>query len=168
MNQAQILIENWHVLMPLKQAERSVVKKGAESDEAFTRRVLGKLASCKDIIIINDEAHHAYRKPADVKISSGGTFECKGEDWQGTAFVAKVTQKDSGGSIEWKLDGMIYDPVKGMAAVKEKVGKEIDCGSKAFVAVKGTKMECKSEGKTATVTFKDDEGSFDDGFEKLF
>ncbi len=69
LNQAQVLIENWHVLMPLKQAERSVVKKGAESDEAFTRRVLGKLASCKDIIVINDEAHHAYRKPADVKIS---------------------------------------------------------------------------------------------------
>jgi len=69
LNQAEILIENWHTLMPLKQADRSVVKKGAESDEAFTRRVLGKLASCKDIIVINDEAHHAYRKPADIKIS---------------------------------------------------------------------------------------------------
>ncbi|MBX3691719.1 DEAD/DEAH box helicase family protein [Dokdonella sp.] len=69
LNQAQVLIENWHTLMPLKQADRSVVKKGAESDEAFTRRVLGKLASCKDIIVINDEAHHAYRKPADIKIS---------------------------------------------------------------------------------------------------
>ncbi|MEO8460731.1 MAG: DEAD/DEAH box helicase family protein [Dokdonella sp.] len=68
-NQVQILIQNWHVLMPLKQTDRSVVKKGAESDEAFTRRVLGKLASSKDIIVINDEAHHAYRKPADVKIS---------------------------------------------------------------------------------------------------
>lgn len=68
-NQAQILIENWHVLMPIKQADRSVVKKGAESDEAFTRRILGKLATCRDIIVINDEAHHAYRKPADTKIS---------------------------------------------------------------------------------------------------
>lgn len=69
LNQAVVLIENWHTLMPLKQAERSVVKKGAESDEAFTRRVLGKLSTCKDIIVINDEAHHAYRKPADIKIS---------------------------------------------------------------------------------------------------
>ena len=64
-----MLIENWHTLMPLKEPDRSVVKKGAESDEAFTRRVLGKLAAHKDIIVINDEAHHAYRKPADVKIS---------------------------------------------------------------------------------------------------
>src|SRR3546814_426534 len=55
--------------MPLKPAARSVVRKGAESDEAFTRRILGKLATCKDIIVINDEAHHAYRKPADIKIS---------------------------------------------------------------------------------------------------
>src|SRR3546814_11036587 len=31
--------------------------------------MLGKLATCKDIIVINDEAHHAYRKPADIKIS---------------------------------------------------------------------------------------------------
>ncbi|MCL5801490.1 MAG: DEAD/DEAH box helicase family protein, partial [Gammaproteobacteria bacterium] len=69
LNQMEILIENWHTLMPLKEQDRSVVKKGAESDEAFTQRVLGKLAAYKDIIVINDEAHHAYRKPAEVKIS---------------------------------------------------------------------------------------------------
>jgi type III restriction enzyme len=69
LNQAEILIENWHSLMPLKITERSVVKKGAESDEAFTRRVLGKLATFRDLVIINDEAHHAYRIPAEAKIS---------------------------------------------------------------------------------------------------
>lgn len=69
LNQAEVLIENWHTLMPLKDAARSVVKKGRESDEAFTRRVLGKLAAHKDIVVINDEAHHAYRKPPELKIS---------------------------------------------------------------------------------------------------
>ncbi|MEI1249883.1 BPTD_3080 family restriction endonuclease [Rhizobium aouanii] len=69
LNQAEVLIENWHSLMPLKDQDRSVVKKGRESDEAFTRRVLGKLAAHRDIIIINDEAHHAYRKPPEAKIS---------------------------------------------------------------------------------------------------
>lgn len=69
LNQVELLVENWHTLMPLKEADRSVVKKGGESDDAFTRRVLGKLATYKDIVIINDEAHHAYRKPAEVKIS---------------------------------------------------------------------------------------------------
>ena len=68
-NQAAILVENWHGLMPLKEPDRSVVKKGAESDEAFTRRVLGKLAGYKDLVVINDEAHHAYRQRAEMKIS---------------------------------------------------------------------------------------------------
>ncbi|MDY0269439.1 BPTD_3080 family restriction endonuclease [Trichloromonas sp.] len=69
LNQVELLVENWHTLMPLKQTDRSVVKKGPESDEAFTRRVLGKLAGYKDLVVINDEAHHAYRVPAEAKIS---------------------------------------------------------------------------------------------------
>lgn len=69
LNQVQLVIENWHALMPLKEQDRSVVRKGKESDEAFTRRVLGKLANERDLIVINDEAHHAYRKPAEAKIS---------------------------------------------------------------------------------------------------
>ena len=68
-NQVELLIENWHQLMPQKPPERSVVKKGKESDEAFTRRVLGKLSTYKDLLIINDEAHHAYRVKAELKIS---------------------------------------------------------------------------------------------------
>ncbi|WP_333688087.1 BPTD_3080 family restriction endonuclease [Methylococcus capsulatus] len=68
-NQAALRVENWHTLMPLKEPDRSVVKKGAESDEAFTRRVLGKLAGYRDIVVINDEAHHAYRQRAELKVS---------------------------------------------------------------------------------------------------
>lgn len=75
LNQAEILIDNWHTLMPLKQPERSVVKKGNESDKAFCRRVLGKLANYKDIIVINDEAHHAYRIPADIKVKKDDDFD---------------------------------------------------------------------------------------------
>ena len=69
LNQAEVLVENWHKLMPAKEQERSVVKKGRQTDEVFTREVLGRLAEARDIVVINDEAHHAYRKPADVKIS---------------------------------------------------------------------------------------------------
>ncbi|WP_374494435.1 BPTD_3080 family restriction endonuclease [Zoogloea sp.] len=69
LNQLELGIQNWHSLMPLKEQERSVVRKGAESDEAYVRRVLGKLSSHKDILIINDEAHHAYRKPPELKVS---------------------------------------------------------------------------------------------------
>lgn len=69
LNRVELLVENWHSLMPLKEQDRSVVKKGKESDEAFTRRVLGKLAGYKDLVIINDEAHHAYRQKAEIKVS---------------------------------------------------------------------------------------------------
>lgn len=68
LNRVDLLVENWHTLMPLKEQARSVVKKGKESDEAFTRRVLGRLSDCKDLIVINDEAHHAYRQRAEVKV----------------------------------------------------------------------------------------------------
>ena len=67
-NRAELMVDNWHALMPLEPTQRSVVKKGRESDEAFARRVLGKLAGSRNLVVINDEAHHAYRVPADVKI----------------------------------------------------------------------------------------------------
>ncbi len=69
LNRVELAVENWHTLMPLKEQARSVVKKGKESDEAFTRRVLGKLADRKDLLVINDEAHHAYRQRAEMKVS---------------------------------------------------------------------------------------------------
>lgn len=75
LNQMTVSVQNWHTLMPLKEQTRSVVKKGTESDEAFTRRVLGNVAQHKDIIIINDEAHHAYRVPAELKISKKDAAE---------------------------------------------------------------------------------------------
>jgi len=69
LNQVELLIDNWHALMPLKPQDRSVVRKGAESDDAYARRVLGPLAACRDLVVINDEAHHAYRQPAEAKVS---------------------------------------------------------------------------------------------------
>ena len=64
LRQGKILIRNWHALMPLDpDAGPRVVKKGAESDEAFTRHVLGEMAKAHNIIVINDEAHHAWRVP---------------------------------------------------------------------------------------------------------
>jgi len=72
LRQGKILIHNWHVLNweteeQLKK-RRSVDKRGAKSDEAYTREVLGDMASTKNMIVINDEAHHAWRVPAESKI----------------------------------------------------------------------------------------------------
>lgn len=66
-----IVINNWHQLMPLEDdsKKKSVVKKGPESDVAFVNRVLGHMARRKNILVINDEAHHAWRMRPELKIS---------------------------------------------------------------------------------------------------
>lgn len=66
--EGKVKIINWHMLMPLKELERSVVKIGPESDEAFTRRVLEDMSDARNILVINDEAHHAWRlKPGETE-----------------------------------------------------------------------------------------------------
>jgi type III restriction enzyme len=65
LRQGQIKIVNWQKLSWETEeqiAKRKIVdKRGAKSDEAYTREVLGELANAKNILVINDEAHHAWR-----------------------------------------------------------------------------------------------------------
>src|SRR6266542_1306590 len=59
----RVLITNWHVFAVKDDTNsRGVVKKGRESDAAFARRVLDRdLGKSGEILVLNDEAHHAYR-----------------------------------------------------------------------------------------------------------
>ncbi|MCX6649025.1 MAG: DEAD/DEAH box helicase family protein [Candidatus Bathyarchaeota archaeon] len=71
LRQGKLKVTNWHNLAwdddeKLKR-RRSVDKRGALSDEAYTREVLGELAQHRRLLIINDEAHHAWRRPAGTK-----------------------------------------------------------------------------------------------------
>lgn len=68
LRQARITTHNWHVLMPLEDTPYNVVKKGKESEEAFTRRILGRDSA--NIIVINDEAHHAWRIRPEEKVDA--------------------------------------------------------------------------------------------------
>jgi type III restriction enzyme len=69
LRQGRLLVHNWHALLPLDpNAGPRVVKKGQESDEAFTRRVLEELATAPQLVVINDEAHHAWRLPPATTI----------------------------------------------------------------------------------------------------
>jgi type III restriction enzyme len=40
---------------------KSVDKRGVKSDEAYAREVLGEMANARNLLVINDEAHHAWR-----------------------------------------------------------------------------------------------------------
>jgi type III restriction enzyme len=65
LRQGKVLIRNWHALAWDSEEQirkrRSVDKRGAKSDEAYTRSVLGEMASARNLLVINDEAHHAWR-----------------------------------------------------------------------------------------------------------
>lgn len=72
LRQGIIIIKNWHALnweTEEKLAKKkSVDKRGAKSDEAYVREFLEEMSGSKNIIVINDEAHHAWRVPAESKI----------------------------------------------------------------------------------------------------
>jgi type III restriction enzyme len=72
LRQGKVLIRNWHALNWETEEQlgkkRSVDKRGAKSDEAYVREVLGDMASAHNIMVINDEAHHAWRIPAESKV----------------------------------------------------------------------------------------------------
>ncbi|MFS8907384.1 BPTD_3080 family restriction endonuclease [Synechococcus sp. OH2] len=65
LRQGKVLIRNWHALAWESEEQikkrKSVDKRGAKSDEAYTREVLGEMANARNLLVINDEAHHAWR-----------------------------------------------------------------------------------------------------------
>ncbi|NEU09232.1 DEAD/DEAH box helicase family protein [Flavihumibacter sp. R14] len=72
LRQGKIKIINWHGLAWQTEEKiakkKSVDKRGAKSDEAYVKEVLGDMTNAANIIVINDEAHHAWRVPAESKI----------------------------------------------------------------------------------------------------
>ena len=72
LRQGKVIVRNWHVLNwetdEQVARKRSVDKRGAKSDEAYVRNVLGDMSRARGLLVINDEAHHAWRVPADSKV----------------------------------------------------------------------------------------------------
>ena len=68
LRKGKVLIRNWHALGRESDEQvakrRGVDKRGRKSDEAHIREVLGGMAHARNILVINDEAHHAYRVPS--------------------------------------------------------------------------------------------------------
>ena len=62
LGQGRVLITNWQALAVRDDGgKRQVIQRGQESPTAFANRVLRDLGSKKNLLVINDEAHHAYR-----------------------------------------------------------------------------------------------------------
>jgi type III restriction enzyme len=78
LRQGKVMIRNWHSLNwetdEQLSKKKSVDKRGAKSDEAYVRQVLEDMASARNLLVINDEAHHAWRlNPAsdDARLAKG-------------------------------------------------------------------------------------------------
>ena len=72
LRRGKVVVRNWHALnweTDEKIArKRSVDKRGAMSDEAYVRNILGDMSNAQNILVINDEAHHAWRVPTESKV----------------------------------------------------------------------------------------------------
>lgn len=80
LRQAKIIIHNWHTLAwdTQEKIDAKVEKRQLRSVDqrqrielsstAYTKHILGKVTKAKNIIVINDEAHHAWRIPPESKV----------------------------------------------------------------------------------------------------
>jgi type III restriction enzyme len=69
LGKAKIVITNYHAFkkkdeVPLNKVQQAALKTTTkpESDGAMIRRVAGELMGVKNVVILNDEAHHCYRE----------------------------------------------------------------------------------------------------------
>lgn len=90
LRQGKVMITNWQALAwdteETIAKRRSVDKRGVKSDEAYTREVLGEMANASNILVINDEAHHAWRKNPENKVKL--TKEQKEAEQQATVWIS--------------------------------------------------------------------------------
>jgi type III restriction enzyme len=75
--QGKVLITNWQSLawddVETLKKKKSVDKRGPKSVEAYAREVLGSMSKSKNILVINDEAHHAWRVNTATQYSLGSS-----------------------------------------------------------------------------------------------
>jgi type III restriction enzyme len=107
----RVMVTNWHAFAPESEhaesgATYAVVQKGEEGADAFARRVLRDLYGRGEVLVLNDEAHHAYRPaPPEEAVQ---TKKKKGEDDK----FGAATEDDQKEATVWvegldKLNGSV-------------------------------------------------------------
>lgn len=86
LQQGKVVIKNWHILQSNDDPGPAVVKLGKESDEAFCRRVLDEIGRYEKILVLNDEAHHAWRVSPKTT-TQGESAEFKEEADRATKWI---------------------------------------------------------------------------------
>lgn len=107
----KVLVTNWHQFAPESEhaeggSTYTVVNKGPESADAFARRVLGDLYGRGDIMVLNDEGHHAYRPNApDTKgLSADERREARDQNDEATMWVQGLDRINQALGIRFCVD----------------------------------------------------------------
>lgn len=108
LQKGKVLITNWHKFAPESpHAEGGksyiVVNKGEESPDAFARRVLGDLYDRAPVMVLNDEAHHAYR-PKQVLAGEKLSAEEKAEREEATVWVSGLDRIHAACGVKFVVD----------------------------------------------------------------
>ncbi len=106
----KVLVTNWHFFAPESEHSEggksyNVVKKGAETDEAFARNRLGELFERGPIMVLNDEGHHAYRpRPMSEEELRRTDAEAKKEREEATLWIQGLDRIASACGIRFCID----------------------------------------------------------------
>ena len=107
LNSGKVLVTNWHQFAPESEHTEGgqsydVVNKGEETPDAFAKRVLGELYERAPIMVLNDEAHHAYRPaPTDEEKLS---IDARKERTEATVWIQGLDMINRACSVQFCVD----------------------------------------------------------------
>ncbi|NLX99039.1 MAG: DEAD/DEAH box helicase family protein [Rhodopirellula sp.] len=103
LGRAKILITNFHAFLPREKVAagkltKAILAKGGsngftETPDQMVRRVCRELGNKKNIIVINDEAHHCYRRKPDgddVKLTGDERLEAKQREEEARVWISGI------------------------------------------------------------------------------
>ena len=103
LGQAKILITNYHAFLPREtvaagRLTKAILAKGesngfTETPDQMVRRVCRELGNKKNIVVINDEAHHCYRRKPDgeeVKLTGDDRKEAEERDKAARVWISGI------------------------------------------------------------------------------
>ncbi len=103
LRQAKILITNFHAFQPREKVAAGKITKSiladgqpspfTETPDQMVRRVCRELSNKKNIVVINDEAHHCYRRKPDGEdepLSGDERIEAKHRDEEARVWISGI------------------------------------------------------------------------------
>lgn len=107
----KVLVTNWHQFAPESEHSEggktyAVVNKGEESADAFSSRVLGDLYGRGQVMVLNDEGHHAYRpRPVDTKgMTRDEKREAETRNKEATVWVQGIDRINASAGVKFCVD----------------------------------------------------------------